>query len=210
MKNLYQVLSFQVARNRLSHAYLVFDKVEIPKIARIFQTKPADILILEEPIKINQIRELIHWAVLKPHSSIMKLAFILGAENMTLEANNALLKILEEPPKKLIIILEARKLEKILPTILSRCQIIKKTKQSSNPDITGYLNPALIGKKSIKERFNYVNTILENEEFPKFLNLWEIEFRERLKRGEDVLVILKQILRIRRLLSTNISLKLLL
>ncbi|MDZ7343284.1 MAG: hypothetical protein ONA90_02095 [candidate division KSB1 bacterium] len=49
-------------------------------------------------------------------------ALILEADRMRAEAANALLKILEEPPPRTLIVLTAASLEGLLPTILSRCQ----------------------------------------------------------------------------------------
>ena len=75
-------------------------------------------------IKIEQIREIRKEIELKPFRSKKKVYIIDKAEKMTLEASNCLLKTIEEPPYYAIIILICSKIDPILPTIISRCQIV--------------------------------------------------------------------------------------
>ena len=77
-------------------------------------------------IKIAQIRKLQSDILLKPYKSY-KIYVIDEAQKMTVEAQNALLKTLEEPPKYAIIILITDNKESLLDTIKSRCEIIKFT-----------------------------------------------------------------------------------
>ena len=88
-------------------------------------------------IKIAQIRNLQSDIVIKPHKKY-KIYIIDKAEKMTVEAQNALLKTLEEPPEYAIIILIANNKESLLPTIKSRCEIIKFT-PIPLVEIKGYL-----------------------------------------------------------------------
>lgn len=76
-------------------------------------------------IKIEQTRDLQHQINLKPLSSVYKICIIEDVERLTQEAANSLLKILEEPPPNSVLILTCTTLNYILPTISSRCQIIK-------------------------------------------------------------------------------------
>jgi len=87
---------------------------------------PIDTLILrpDPSIKIEKIRELKHSLSLKPIKSKKKVGFIFQAEKMTIYAQNALLKTLEEPPETAMLILTTSNLESLLPTIVSRCQIV--------------------------------------------------------------------------------------
>ena len=61
----------------------------------------------------------------KPYESEHKIYIIDGAENMTTQAANSLLKTLEEPPSYAIIILISEELNKLLPTVISRCQNLR-------------------------------------------------------------------------------------
>ena len=75
-------------------------------------------------IKIEQIRNIRKEIELKPFRSKKKVYIIDQAEKMTIEASNCLLKTIEEPPYYAIIILVCSKIDPILPTIVSRCQIV--------------------------------------------------------------------------------------
>ena len=77
-------------------------------------------------IKIAQIRKMQTDILVKPYKSY-KIYVFDEAQKMTVEAQNALLKTLEEPPKYAIIILITNNKESLLDTIKSRCEIIKFT-----------------------------------------------------------------------------------
>ncbi len=75
-------------------------------------------------ISIDQVRDLQQKALYPPVEAPKKIYVIESVEDLSLEAANSLLKILESPPRFLIFILLAKS-SNILPTILSRCQIVK-------------------------------------------------------------------------------------
>ncbi|MFW5992349.1 MAG: DNA polymerase III subunit delta', partial [Halanaerobiaceae bacterium] len=76
-------------------------------------------------IKIDQIRKLQKDIAYKPYESGKKIYIIENADKMTTEAANSLLRTLEEPPGYAIIILLAEEVDRLLPTIISRCQQIQ-------------------------------------------------------------------------------------
>ena len=72
-------------------------------------------------ISVEEIREQINQTVaIKPYASERKVYMIPNADKMTVQAQNALLKTLEEPPEYVTILLLASNPQKLLPTILSR------------------------------------------------------------------------------------------
>jgi DNA polymerase-3 subunit delta' len=77
------------------------------------------------PIKIDQIRELQNHSYLTPQRAVHRLIVIESADRMNTAAANALLKILEEPAPHTLFLLMAQQLSTVLPTILSRCQVIR-------------------------------------------------------------------------------------
>jgi len=86
-------------------------------------------------ISIDQIKELQHSASLPPFEGKRKVYIIDGAEVMSTEAANCLLKTLEEPPEGVIIILLTKN-DRLLPTtVVSRCQRLELTPLSKE-DIT--------------------------------------------------------------------------
>ncbi len=75
-------------------------------------------------IKLNQIRDLQKALSFSPLDSQRRVCLILEAQKINLPAANALLKTLEEPPGGNHLILTATSTRTLLPTIVSRCQVI--------------------------------------------------------------------------------------
>lgn len=87
-----------------------------------------DILLIEpdgRSIKNEQIKILQAEVYLKPYESARKVFIIEKADTMTPQAQNSLLKVLEEPPAASILILISSNPEGLLPTVVSRCQRIR-------------------------------------------------------------------------------------
>lgn len=76
-------------------------------------------------LKIDQIRNLQHGLSLAPYDAKYRIAILLRFEEATRQAANALLKTLEEPPSQVILLLSAASVEQLLPTIVSRCEVIR-------------------------------------------------------------------------------------
>jgi DNA polymerase-3 subunit delta' len=72
-------------------------------------------------IKIEQMREVMQAINLKPTEAVYKVALIVAADRLNVQAANAFLKTLEEPPPRSVIILLTTEPQRILETILSRC-----------------------------------------------------------------------------------------
>ncbi|HET6422971.1 MAG TPA: DNA polymerase III subunit delta' [Planctomycetaceae bacterium] len=68
---------------------------------------------------------LCHDLSLRPHEGSRKVAVINDADTMNDETANALLKTLEEPPERAVILLIANNYDALLPTIRSRCQVVR-------------------------------------------------------------------------------------
>jgi DNA polymerase III subunit delta' len=76
-------------------------------------------------ILINQVRALQHTLALSPYSSSYRIALLPDFQRATTQAANALLKTLEEPPDKVVLLLTANNLEGLLSTIVSRCETVR-------------------------------------------------------------------------------------
>lgn len=77
-----------------------------------------------QQISVDQIRGLTDFVNLSAHQHGYKIILIHPAEAMNLAAANALLKKLEEPPAGVVFILVSHRIQQLLPTIRSRCQLI--------------------------------------------------------------------------------------
>lgn len=75
-------------------------------------------------IKIDQIRELQAKAALAPYEGRWRVALLNDFHQATASAANALLKLLEEPPAKVILLLTAPDSESLPPTVVSRCELL--------------------------------------------------------------------------------------
>lgn len=134
-----------IKKDKLSHAYLFYGGDENNCQEKfIFSQSLANFLengIFKEPsrplketliispdekttIGIDRIRDLKHFLWQKPVNSSRKTAIIKGAENMTPEAQNAALKIVEEPPESTLIIFIADVEDNLFPALSSRLQKI--------------------------------------------------------------------------------------
>jgi DNA polymerase-3 subunit delta' len=76
-------------------------------------------------IGINQIRALRHEVVYPPLDGGTKVYILMNADRMDPTAGNSLLKVLEEPPPAVIVILIAESTVPMLPTVVSRCQLVR-------------------------------------------------------------------------------------
>lgn len=90
-------------------------------------------------ISVEESRRLIRSLSLKSFEAKYKVVIIWLAEHMNTSAANSLLKVLEEPPEKTIFLLVVNDIEKILPTILSRTQVVK-VRPFSEEEIVHYLS----------------------------------------------------------------------
>ncbi len=76
-------------------------------------------------VGLKQVLALRKEVVYPPYQGRWKVYIISDAEKMTTEAQNSLLKLLEEPPPQVVIILIAESVVSLLPTVVSRCQLLR-------------------------------------------------------------------------------------
>jgi len=76
-------------------------------------------------IRIEQVRELTRWLALQPLMAECKVGLIDEAHRLSEQAQNALLKTLEEPPGASVLVLVASSAALLLPTVRSRCQVVR-------------------------------------------------------------------------------------
>lgn len=90
----------------------------------------ADLMVLQAEteggtLKVDQIREARRTLVLKPYQARYRVALFLRFHEANDNAANALLKTLEEAPSYAVLILTADNPEQLLPTIISRCEVLR-------------------------------------------------------------------------------------
>lgn len=141
------------------------------KICKDEKIDGFDIDIIEKTdasIGVEDVRNFQKKIFFKPIKSQTKAVVIKDSENLTIEAQNALLKVLEEPPSNTIIILTVTNSDLLLPTILSRGKIIRLKKEGlelSKDEIKKY-NDILASLPSfgVGERLKLAESLTKNRE----------------------------------------------
>jgi len=109
---------------------------QCPSCRRIAQSKHADVRVINpasldteeksrQKISTDAIEELQYSAFLPPYEGRYRVFIIDGAENMSAEASNRILKVLEEPSPSVVWLLLAVEESRLLPTVVSRCQRVE-------------------------------------------------------------------------------------
>ncbi len=101
-------------------------------------------------LKVGDIREAEAALRLRPLEAPYKVLLIPDADRMTIQAQNALLKTLEEPPGQAHIILSSSKVPILLPTVLSRCQRVSFL-PIAGPDVAKWLQENQQVSKEVAE-----------------------------------------------------------
>lgn len=76
-------------------------------------------------LRVDQVRDLLPSLSLAPYQARYRIALFLRFEEANLNAANALLKTLEEPAERVVLLLTAESAESLLPTIVSRCEMLR-------------------------------------------------------------------------------------
>lgn len=143
-KKIVEFLESNIKNEKVSHSYLFIGPPNVGKFRAAIEFAGKlcglslsgntnihpDIIVIhgddsDEEIKIGQIRELKYSLSLSPYQLKCKIAVVNSVDRLTTEAANALLKTLEEPTASSILILIGAEIKNILPTIISRCQVVR-------------------------------------------------------------------------------------
>jgi DNA polymerase III delta prime subunit len=138
----------------------------------------------EKEIVIEQVREARHRLKYFPYELREKFCVIKKAERMNPESSNALLKILEEPTASTFFILLADDAESVLPTISSRCAVLRFPETNlpgwNEENRERFRN---IFKEEIFEKFDYIEKISRDKnELAGIFKDWEAVAAEGLRK----------------------------
>lgn len=145
--NAYKIIYGEKKRGELSHAYLIVcsDGVMLKTYMKLFaalimcendgacgECRPCRLIDKEayadcdfypkdgDKIKTADVDDLVSKTIIRPIESDLRMFVLVGAENMTAEAQNKILKTLEEPPRNVCILIGATSDNALLPTVKSR------------------------------------------------------------------------------------------
>jgi hypothetical protein len=166
-----------------------------PSCRKAFSEGHPDIIRLSsyegdkrKTITVAQAREIIKDAGIMPNEARIKTYIIDNAEDMNIQAQNAMLKLLEEPPRGVCVILCVSNPSALLPTVLSRCSIIRShgdaRREEPNADAAEYLDLISAGDTLGLVRFAADREGMDSEALGLFIDAVRREQLSRLM-GED-------------------------
>lgn len=188
---------------------------EINKIlSQVSLTNPhPDLLYFPDDSKLGiaDARKIKEHFSLKPYSAKGRGVVLEDASELTIEAQNALLKTLEEPPAESLLILAAPSDAKLLPTILSRCEIVRLDAKSYDTleyhsKYTQDINKLLTS--SIEERFEYIEKLKNREEFfHSMLNYFHQNLTSHTRSGGSNIEFLHELLQAEEWAAQNVNIR---
>lgn len=219
--NYQQIWQRQIDAGLLNHAYVLIGKYANKMTAAKWLVNElnchqadAFYILGEKSISIGEVRELKRELSLAPYQSKYKVAIIYPADKLTVEAQNALLKLLEEPTKKSIILLLAESEESLLPTVLSRCQRIILPVEMEEITKKGEILPLdlLEGKWSVQEKFSWAEKIAGYSDLAGVMDSWLIQLRLQVEGGRkrNYVKLMGSIQEAKRMLQSNANNRLIL
>ena len=151
-------------------------------------------------IGIDKIRFLKKWLQRKPYQASKKIAIIQEAEKLTLPAQNAFLKTLEEPPAHSLLLLTTANHHLLIPTIVSRCHLINiKPPSPSHAANSIFILP-------FSQRVKIISSINRREGLSKLLEKEKNYWREKIKKDPHrALLFLKNILKAEKMAAAFVS-----
>jgi len=211
--------------NQLGHAYLFSGakgagkKDFAQKFVRFIGCKFPDLMVVEsdgEEIPIAKIREIQNFLSYKSYYGGFRAVIVNNAERMNQEAQSCFLKTLEEPKGSTVLILISSRPDMILPTIFSRCQLVKflgrlaEDKKSAEEEAKITESFLKIMPRDFAEKFRYAKDLdLDRNKLAKILEALQKHFRKQLlndfsdKKTRKILEILEEISQ--KLLFANIN-----
>lgn len=135
------------------------------------ESKYLEVMPSGKSVTIEQVREIQHFLTLKTSgkSEIRRVVAIFSADTLATDAQNALLKTLEEPPADTVIILVATQTEDLLPTIRSRVQLVSIASPSKEAAVK-YFVPKGHNKVDVERAYSVsggqvglINALLNDE-----------------------------------------------
>ncbi|MDR1488712.1 MAG: AAA family ATPase [Holosporales bacterium] len=133
-----------------------------------------DFLMMDGEKTMEGARSIIDFLNITSEFAGYKVVIINEAENMSKNVANAILKIIEEPPNKSLIIITTGNLFSLIPTIRSRCQkIFVRGESEKNFEINkDFFEKCMVFLKNTnKDVVNFVKPLEKEEELSNFLNI---------------------------------------
>lgn len=167
-----------------------------------------DVLFFDEESKlgVEQAKLLRSHLSIKPLTAKGRAVVITCSQNLNHVAQTSLLKTLEEPPENSIILLGANSEDDLLPTVVSRCHIVRlnhaKQEEENQAELTKDIEKLI--SSSIVERFQFIEKLEKKEELLDALLYF---FSERVKKDSDLLEFTKELVQAERWKKANVNIR---
>lgn len=172
-------------------------KILTPMFPNYIKHPDVFYLTADEKLGIEKARKIKEYFSLKPYQAKGRVVVLEEASNLTIEAQNTLLKIIEELPLAATLILGASTDTKFLPTILSRCEIVRILDPRSHPTPTSEVGVVIekLIEASLTEKFEYIEKLKTREEFLySLVQYFHQNLRSHLQGGNSDYDFLKELL----------------
>ncbi|MFA5933345.1 MAG: hypothetical protein WCV81_03745 [Microgenomates group bacterium] len=161
----------------------------------------------EEKMGMDQAKKIKNFLKLKPYQASGQMIVIVASEKLTSDAQNALLKTLEEHADGVNLILGAGQEDQLLETLISRCQIINLNQNTNreSPEALNKLSKQIetLATSSTEERFKFIEKLEDKDLFLLALTHY---FRDKLPREESV-YFLKDLLTAQKWANQNVNIR---
>ena len=159
----------------------------------------------QEKLGVEEVKKIREHLNLKPYSASLKAVVLVSAQNLTLAAQNALLKTLEEPPGEALIILGVDSDQALLPTIISRCQVEYldlATQKGQAEKFTDQI--AKLENLSLEEKFLIIGKTEDKEQFLKELVKY---YRDKMQQDPKLINFTKELLQAEAWAKANVNIR---
>ncbi len=202
-----------IARLLISQSYnTLTDSIRQMLKEQNLEKKHPDVLYIEKGMKlgIREAKKITEHFSLKPYSAKGRAVTVEDISEMTPEAQNALLKTIEELPRESMLLLCTTSDANLLPTIISRCQIIKldHTNRDKKTEISRFdsdLQQLL--ESDIPTRFQYIEKLKEKEEFLHYMAYFFRKQIHQSKTRSAITVFLQEILLSEKWARQNVNIR---
>jgi len=114
------------------------------------QTDPdLHVLTPEESIRVDEIRRLQSRLALAPYGGRWRIALLPDFHQATVSSANAMLKTLEEPPARVVLLLTSPEQELLLPTVVSRCEVVPLRSVATDTILKSLLERGLASERAV-------------------------------------------------------------
>lgn len=178
-----------------------------------FETNHPDLMWFgqDEKLGIEQAKKIKNFLKLKPFKAQGQMIVITSAEKLTTDAQNALLKTLEEHASGVNLVLGTPAEDILLPTLISRCEVIHLHGEDKEIDPKKleklYKQIENLETAAVAERFKFIEKLEDKESFLQALIQYYRKKLHSKKSNDSDIIFLKDLLNAERFIQSNVNIR---